>query len=141
MRQHRYRVWTGEKIIYNEDWTYINFFDGGWELREGGGDNYLLASSFQKGTCLMESLNLFSEIDYYTGDIVYIVFNKFGFGEDEFWTLDYEPSEARFVAYNQLNSNRTLEYEDGQYYFSPDGVEKVYLKQLGNKFTYPGFKK
>lgn len=74
------------------------------------------------------------------GDIVHVVFDKFGEGKNEVWTIDYEAPS--FVVYNQVNSNREIEdYDDPEeklkYCFTTHGDNQLLISYYGNKFDDP----
>ena len=48
--------------------------------------------------------------DIYEGDIVHI--SKDG----QVWSVEYDETEARFIVYNQLNSNRSFDFDYYQEY-------------------------
>lgn len=75
--------------------------------------------------------------EIYEGDIIACVENKFGTGKHEYWSVDYE--EASFVAYNQLNSNRILEHENGETLFYPAGIgyPPIECELIGNIYETP----
>lgn len=49
-----------------------------------------------------------SGTEIYEGDIVHSEKNKFGEDRHECWSVEYDENEARFICYNQLNSNRGI---------------------------------
>lgn len=72
--------------------------------------------------------------EVFEGDIVAIVENKFGEGINEVWTIEYDTLEVGYIAYNQLNSNRRIEYEHDRYGFFTDRDTFITIKYLGNRF-------
>jgi uncharacterized phage protein (TIGR01671 family) len=49
----------------------------------------------------------------YEGDIVGVINDKFGLGKHEYWSVEYDESEAKYVVFNQINSIRGFSCDTG----------------------------
>ncbi len=49
--------------------------------------------------------------DIYEGDVVHIEKNRFKSGGDEVWTVEYNETHAKFICFNQLNSDRDIDFD------------------------------
>ena len=72
--------------------------------------------------------------EVYEGDIIYCVKDRFGKGQHEYWSVEYEGS--KFIVFNQHNSERDIEIDivrgNDNPFFSPDGEKENELEIIGN---------
>jgi len=70
--------------------------------------------------------------EIYEGDIVGCIKNRFGKGEHEYWSVEYNDATARFIVTNHINSERDLDFDFTHEY---DDCPIIYITE--EKTFYP----
>jgi uncharacterized phage protein (TIGR01671 family) len=108
-REIKFRCWNGEDMISPDGIT-----------RDGYA--YWKENSIPTGSRdIMQFTGLKDKNgkEIYEGDVVGFVKDKYGDGKHEYWSVEYDDAQARFVCYNQINSTRGFESDiDGEVFVS-----------------------
>lgn len=145
-REIKFRAWDGEKmhILENSGLQYYDFegsYSLGFTVDGYSGfwahEQYEISTKIAKEFPIMQYTGLKDKNgkEIYEGDIVACVQNKFGEGEHEYWSVEFE--EASFVVFNQVNSTRIIELIDGETVFNTYGANYINCEVIGNIYENP----
>ena len=109
-REIKFRAWDKcfSKMIYEftEDGYHVDMQEGCLAVGSYDGNYDWFELELMQYTGLKDK----NGKDIYEGDIVHI--SKDG----QVWSVEYDETEARFIVYNQLNSNRSFDFDYYQEY-------------------------
>jgi uncharacterized phage protein (TIGR01671 family) len=128
MREIKFRVWDkkNNKMLFYDTDVVPNLTLNGVLVRNLNGIDDNVSADYE----LMQFTGLKDKNGkgIYEGDIVHLEKREW----DEYWTVEYDESSAKFVVYNQLNSTREFESEFGEVWVEVTEDKRWQPEVIGN---------
>jgi uncharacterized phage protein (TIGR01671 family) len=128
MREIKFRVWDkkNNKMLFYDTDVVPNLTLNGVLVRNLNGIDDNVSADYE----LMQFTGLKDKNGkpIFEGDVVHLEKREW----DEYWTVEYDESSAKFVVYNQLNSTREFESEFGEVWVEVTEDKRWQPEVIGN---------